>query len=106
MKNESVDAKKGLHYITEFVGLRSKLYSYKTEDDKEHNKCKGVKRSVVKHDIKFEIYKHTLFDREKFPVDQNVFRSYKHQLYTEKLQRLRYRVKMIKVILEMIIFIP
>jgi hypothetical protein len=86
MKNESVDGVE--HFITEFVGLRSKLYSYKTEDADEHNKCKGVKRCVVKHDIKFENYKHTLFNREKFPVDQNVFRSYKHQLYTENITKI------------------
>ena len=32
---------------TEFVGLRSKLYSYKLDGD-DHKKCKGVKKNVVK----------------------------------------------------------
>jgi hypothetical protein len=86
MKIETVEDEK-VHYITEFVGLRSKLYSFKTEDADEHNKCKGVKQCVVKKDIKFENYKHTLFSREIFPVNQNVFRSYKHQLYTEEITK-------------------
>ena len=40
-KNESVKQ------ITEFVGLRSKCYSYITDDDEEHMKCKGVSKSVT-----------------------------------------------------------
>ena len=85
MKNETVDGE--VHYIKEFVGLRSKLYSYSTEDAVEHNKCKGVKRSVVKQDILFQNYKNTLFDRQNFTIKQNVFRSYKHQLYTETVSK-------------------
>jgi hypothetical protein len=85
MKNESVDGEE--HFITEFVGLRSKLYSYLTEDAEEHKKCKGVKRSVVANDIKFQDYKNVLFDRQKVNVKQNVFRSYKHQIYTETVSK-------------------
>jgi len=33
--------------MTEFVGLRAKLYSYKMLDNKETKKCKGIKKSVV-----------------------------------------------------------
>jgi len=86
-KNESVNQ------ITEFVGLRSKLYAYTTDksvnvkDDDEHKKCKGVKRSVVHHDIKFQDYKTTLFENQKLTVKQNGFRSYKHQIYTETVSK-------------------
>jgi len=48
--------------ITEFVGLRSKLYSFKTSDDEEKKICKGIKKSVVKISLKFEDFKHCLFD--------------------------------------------
>ena len=34
--------------IDEFVGLRSKLYSFKMFEGKESKKCKGIKKSVVK----------------------------------------------------------
>ena len=51
--------------IIEFVGLRPKLYSFKTDDNKEKKTCKGVKRNVVKNEIKVDDYKHTLYTHEK-----------------------------------------
>ena len=42
--------------ITEFVGLRSKLYAYKMNSGKENKKCKGVKKGVVKKEITLEVY--------------------------------------------------
>ena len=55
MKDEA-----GGKQITEFVGLRSKLYSFKI-DEKEEKKCKGVKKSEVKRTINFKDYKDCLF---------------------------------------------
>jgi len=81
-KNESINQ------ITEFVGLRSKLYSYSVDSDKkDHSKCKGVKSSVVKQEIKLNDYKNTLFKRQEFSIKQNGFRSYKHQIYTETVKK-------------------
>ena len=45
--------------IEELVGLRSKLYSYKLHD-KEHKRCKGVKKNVVAKSITHEDYKNCL----------------------------------------------
>ena len=45
--------------IEEFVGLRSKLYSYKLHE-KEHKRCKGVKKNVVAKTITHEDYKNCL----------------------------------------------
>ena len=50
--------------IEEFVGLRSKLYSYKMAGV-DHKKCKGVKKSVVKNAITHEDYKNCLFTRRE-----------------------------------------
>jgi len=47
--------------ISEFVGLRAKLYSYKVEDSEEEKKCKGVKKAVVEKSINFDNYKDCLF---------------------------------------------
>ena len=33
--------------ITDFIGLRSKMYSYKTEDNKPHKRCKGIKKCII-----------------------------------------------------------
>ncbi|XP_064653079.1 uncharacterized protein LOC135503432 [Lineus longissimus] len=75
------------HVITEFIALRSKLYSYTTDKDDEVKKCKGIKKNVVKNEISFEDYKQVLL--EKIPIEKsmNVFRSRNHQLYTEKVSK-------------------
>jgi len=72
--------------ITEFVGLRAKLYSYRTMD-KEEKKCKGIKKSVVKNDLEFEDYKNCLFSGEKVYRKMNVIRSYKHQIFSETVNK-------------------
>ena len=51
--------------MTEFVGLRAKLYSYKMLDDIETKKCKGIKKSVVDKTISFEAYKKCLLGGKK-----------------------------------------
>lgn len=69
--------------IKEFVGLRSKLYSYIVEDEAhEHLKCKGVKKSASDKQLCFNDYKNTLFNRTNKNITQNSIRSYKHQLYS------------------------
>ncbi|KAK3741168.1 hypothetical protein QZH41_002993 [Actinostola sp. cb2023] len=60
--------------ITEFVGLRSKLYAYKTED-KEEKKCKGIKKAVVKKDLDFDDYKTCLFSGVKVMRKMNAKQS-------------------------------
>ena len=55
----------GGNIMTEFVGLRAKLYSYKMLDDKETKKCKGIKKSVVDKTISFEAYKECLWGKKK-----------------------------------------
>lgn len=49
--------------ISEFVGLRAKLYSYKT-DKYEKKKCKGITNNVIIKNIGFEDYKRTILTRE------------------------------------------
>ena len=69
------------HIISEFIGLRSKCYSY-ILDGEEHKKGKGVKRCVLKNSISHDDYKNTLFNLEDKIITQNGIRSYKHQLFT------------------------
>jgi hypothetical protein len=44
------------------IALKSKCYSFKTENLNESKKCKGTKRSVLKKEINFEDYKTVLFN--------------------------------------------
>jgi hypothetical protein len=82
-KNESIKM------IVEIVLLRSKLYTYKVEDEQNsHNKCKGVKRSVVEQEIKIENYRNTLYSGKSFGITQNVIRTYGHQIYSETCHKI------------------
>ena len=47
--------------IAEFVALRPKAYSYKTNDNIELKKAKGTKQCVVKKMLSFNDYKNCLF---------------------------------------------
>ena len=75
--------------IEEFVGLHAKLYSYKMfESKKEKKKCKGVKKSVINNTITFDDYKRCLFSGEKQYRQMNVFRSRKHEVFTEEVNKI------------------
>jgi len=107
-----------IKYITEFCGLRSKLYSYLTYADESiinnHDpnlcknmkdcpicchkpnimKCKGAKKSVVENQLTFQKYKDilTCVDMEQLEemgsISQNIIRSYKHQVYSETVPKI------------------
>lgn len=80
-KNESPEQ------IKEFVGLRSKLYSFIVDGEiKPHNKCKGVKKCVAET-LEIEDYKNTNYKRVNKEIKQNGIRSYKHQLFTETINK-------------------
>jgi len=67
---------------TEFVGLRRKLYSFRTAEE-ENKTCKGIKKkSVVKNTLKFEEVKHGLFDTRPVMRECNTLRSYHHEMYS------------------------
>ena len=88
MKDEA-----GGKQITKFVGLRSKLYSFKIEEKdakhrkREEKKCKGVKKSEVKRTINFKDYKDCLFTGNKQMRSMNVIRSHKHEVFSEAINK-------------------
>jgi len=68
--------------IAEFVGLRSKLYSFRTVDEEEKKICKGIKKSVVRNMLRFEDFKNCLFDMREVMRECNTLRSYHHEMYS------------------------
>ena len=70
-----------------FVGLRAKLYATKMHTGEESKKCKGINKVVTKNDIAFEDYKNVLFNQTKEMRKMNVIRSYKHEIYTETVNK-------------------
>ena len=68
--------------MTEFVGLRSKLYSFRVQGDKEvKRKAKGVKGPILKT-IMFHDYKKSLFFYQNLVKSQFMIRSKKQQVHT------------------------
>ena len=74
--------------IKEFVGLRAKLYSFKTEEGKENKRCKGIKKAVVSKSIRHENYKTCLQTGKEQLRRQTIIRSYEHNLYLEEVNKI------------------
>ena len=73
--------------ITEFVGLRAKMYSHRTEGEVDVKKCKGIKKNVVKNGITFQDYKDCLNTGIKLMKTQYTFRSRQHDIFTEQMNK-------------------
>ncbi|XP_051165289.1 uncharacterized protein LOC127284052 [Leptopilina boulardi] len=70
--------------VTEFVGLRSKLYSVRVEDKDFIKKAKGIKAGVVKKTIQFDDYVKCLRDFDIQTRTQYNIRSRPHNVETVK----------------------
>ena len=73
--------------IEKFVGLRAKNYSLILES-KEQKKCKGIKKSVTRNNISFLDYETCLFSNISQLRKMNVFRSRRHDVYTEEVNKI------------------
>ena len=73
--------------MTEFMALRPKLYSYKVLDGSEDNKCKGIKKCVVKKTLTFEDYKTCLFNDSTEYRSQLMFRLVTHEVHTIEVNK-------------------
>ena len=51
--------------ITEFIGLRSKMYSHTKDNNKNEKTSKGIKKYVIKRNLQHQDYKDTLFNNEQ-----------------------------------------
>ena len=65
--------------LTEFIGLRPKMYSYAGEDSGK--RAKGVKKSVLRKSITHDDYRSCLFEKEVFHRDMPGLRSHAHTIY-------------------------
>lgn len=78
--------------ISEFVGLRSKMYAFTYPQESEtieKKTCKGIKKYVIEKSIKFQNYKNCIFDESKMKQysSMNTIRSKKHELYSIKINK-------------------
>ncbi|XP_048584561.1 uncharacterized protein LOC116612479 [Nematostella vectensis] len=74
--------------ICEFVGLRSKMYSYVKGDHTGEKTAKGIKKNVIKSNIKHKDYKSTLMDNEQVYHKMRTIRSQNHQLRSYEINKI------------------
>ncbi|XP_051173486.1 uncharacterized protein LOC127289543 [Leptopilina boulardi] len=74
--------------ITEFVGLRSKMYSIRINGVDGVKKAKGVKSNIVKKTITFDDYKECLRENIKQTRTQHLIRSRLHNVETIRQTKL------------------
>ena len=67
--------------ISEIVCLKPKMYFIMKADEKNIKRAKGVKKSVIKNQIKHEQYKGTLFGTQQMWHGMNILRSEGHEIY-------------------------
>ncbi|XP_065186147.1 uncharacterized protein LOC135816971 [Sycon ciliatum] len=75
--------------IKEFIGLRSKMYAYRCEDNDDNGKrAKGVQRSVLKNTITVDDYRTCLVEESQLKRTMNVLRSRRHCIHGEELHKI------------------
>lgn len=71
--------------ITDFVGLRSKLYCIKTKET-TIKKAKGVKANIVR-DLSLKDYEKVLINNEIIRKKNILFKSIKHEIFTRSVNK-------------------
>ena len=66
--------------IVEFVGLRSKMYSYMKNNEQGSRTAKGIKKNVIKQQLEHDNYKDTLFNKKQMRHEMRLIKSVKHQI--------------------------
>ena len=74
--------------MSEFVGLRSKMYFFLMEDGKGGMTAKGIKKNVIKKDIMHDDYKKTLINEEQMRHKMRTIRSVKHKLQSFEINKI------------------
>ena len=78
----------GRKIMTEFAALRLGTYSYLIDDGRNDKKAKGTKNCVIKRSLKFNDYKDCLLNNEFVLKSQQRFKSERHDVYTEKINKI------------------
>ena len=83
MKDEN-----GGEIMTEFIGLRAKLYATKKYNGDESKKAKGVNKSIISKSLTFYDFKNCVLNNTKEYREMYNIRSYKHELYTVRMNKI------------------
>ena len=83
----------GGRIMTKFVGLCSKTCAYLIDDFEEKKRNSGVKKYVVKNELKFSYCTDCLFKNNVILKSQQRFISEMHNVYTEEVNKTALRSK-------------
>ena len=70
-----------------FVGLKSKMYTSITEDNRESKKAKDIDKNVVDDEQKYENYKNALFNISYMRYKMNRIQSKDHNIGSNKINK-------------------
>ena len=73
--------------IAEYVSLRPKMYSILEAGGKNNKKAKGVKKNVLKKQIRHGQYKEAHFEIQTFRHGMDALRSERHRIYGQHLNK-------------------
>ena len=73
--------------ICEFVGLRSKMYSYMKNNEKGGKTAKGIKKNIIKNNITHQNYRRVLFNNKQMLHTMKTIRSSNHQLRSYEINK-------------------
>ena len=74
--------------VTEFVGLRSKMYSYILDNKQTKRTAKGIKKNVIQNNLSHDNYKKVLLNNEQIHHSMKTIRSMNHQLSSYELNKI------------------
>ena len=74
--------------MTEFVALRPRTYSYLMDDGWSDKKATRTKKCVIKRRLNFNDYKDCLTNNEIILKSQQRFKSERHDVYTEEINKI------------------
>ena len=74
--------------IDEFIGLKSKMYSYIMENEKVNKAAKGIKKNVIENNIRHKDYKDTLFNERQMRHKMNTIRSKMHEIGSYEINKI------------------
>ena len=73
--------------ICEFIGLKSKMYSYMKDNHNGGKTAKGIKKNVIKNNITHDNYRDTLSKSEQMHHKMKTIRSENHQLSSYEINK-------------------
>ena len=82
MKDETCDVP-----IKGFVKLKSKMYTFVTEENHESKKAKGINKDIVGDELKYEDYISNLFNGSYMRHEINSIRNKDHDMGSYTINR-------------------